>query len=345
MKTVSTALFIAAFLLSSWATPASGQVSNGIATVVNGKVITKSEVREAVQAQEQVIRMTIREPAEQEKKLSELRQSALYALIERQLVLSEFDKLGGSIRSEYIDDDVNGIVRDNFGGDREKFLHELARGGMTLKKFREQREKMMVISVLRSRQVKDLPPPTPSQVEAFYRKNAAKFRDKDFIKFSTITIPKYPVGDPSATSESQKKLIDEIRAKVTGGADFASMAKTYSQDSRAEDGGDWGLQERATLNQSLADVAFSLKTGAISKVIEIGGNYMIIYCESLQLGNLEPIDKLRPMIEKNVQSELGREAINRWMSGLARKAIIQPESVRKNFLEWIVKNNEVAKTP
>lgn len=317
------------------------QSSNGIAVVVNGKVVTKSEVKEAVEAQEQLIRMTVRDPNEQAARLAQLREGALYALIERQLVLSEFDKLGGSIKPQYIDDDINGIVRDNFEGNREKFLVELAKTGMTLKKFREQRQKMMVVSVLRARQTKDLAPPTPAQVEEFYRKNADKFRDKDYIKFSTITIPKYPIGNIGASPESQKTLAEEIRGKVTGGSDFANLAKTYSQDSRAESGGDWGLQERATLSREIADVAFALKVGGVSRVVEIGGNYMIIYCEAKQPGNMEPLEKVRPQIEKFIQSEQGRNAVNRWLSGLANKAIIQPDSVRKAFLAWLSKQSDL----
>lgn len=311
-----------------------------ISAVVNGKPITSSEVREAVKMQEQLIQMTVKDPRAAAARMGELRESALYALIERQLVLSEFEKLGGSIKAQYIDDDINNIIRESYKGDREKFLQDLAKNDMTIKKFRDQREKTMVVSVLRARQTKDLPPPTPAQVESFYRKNAAKFRDKDYIKFSTITIPKYPVGDAGASPESQKKLAEEIRTKISNGADFPTMAKTYSQDSRAELGGDWGMQERAGLSPEIADVAFELKTGSVSRVTEVGSNYMIIFCEAKEPGNQEPLEKVRPQIEKVISSEMGRDAVNRWLSGLAAKAIIQPEGVRKNFLQWLGKENK-----
>lgn len=311
-----------------------------IAAVVNGKPITSSEVREAVQMQEQLIQMTVKDPRVAAARLGELRESALYALIERQLVLSEFEKLGGSIKAQYVDDDINNIIRESYNGDREKFLHDLAKTGMTIKKFREQREKMMVVSVLRSRQTASLPPPTPAQVQNFYNKNAEKFRDRDFIKFSTITVPKYPVGDSSASPESQKKLAEEIRAKITGGADFATMARTYSQDSRKDEGGDWGLQERATLSPEIADVAFALKVGSVSRVVDVSSTYMIIYCEAKQPGNQEPLEKVRPQIERVITAEMGREAVNRWLSGLAAKAIIQPENVRRNFMQWINKEKQ-----
>lgn len=342
MNIIRPVVFASILMLVQLSVGSLSGASYGIAVVVNGKPITTSEVREAIQAQEQLIRMQIKDPRMAEAKLAELRSSALYALIERQLVLSEFEKLGGTIKAQYVEDDVNNIIRESFEGNREKFLYELAKTGMTIKKFREQREKMMVVSVLRARQVKDLPPPTPAQVENFYRKNAEKFRDKDYIKFSTITIPKYPVGDVNASAESQKKLAEEIRTKISGGADFASMAKTYSQDSRAEAGGDWGLQERATLSRAIADVAFGLKTGAISKVVEVDANYMIIFCEAKQPGNQEPLEKVRPQIEKVISAEMGRDAVNRWLSGLAAKAIVQPENVRVNFLKWLEKQEAPA---
>ena len=69
-----------------------------ISAVVNGKPITSSEVREAVKMQEQLIQMTVKDPRAAAARMGELRESALYALIERQLVLSEFEKLGGSIK-------------------------------------------------------------------------------------------------------------------------------------------------------------------------------------------------------------------------------------------------------
>lgn len=332
----SLASLLALVSLVAGASCASAQNSYKVEVVINGRPIISSEVREAIASQEQIIRMTVRDAAEQQRKLAELHESALYSLIERQLVLSEFDKLGGTIKSQYIDDDVNSVIRENFDGDRQKFLQELARSKMTLRKFRDQRKDMMVISVLRARQIRDLPPPAPAQVEAYYRKHEDQFREKGFIKFRTITIPKYPVGDSSATPEAQHKLIEELRTKILNGADFATLARDYSQDSRAEEGGDWGLQERSTLNKDLADVAFALNPGDISRVIEISANYMLISCEAKQSGKLTPLDEVRPQIERVIKSEMGREALNRWISSLAARASIQPEHVRKGFMDWIL---------
>jgi len=317
-----------------------GEEINGIAATVNSKVITKSEVREAVDAQTAIMRASIKDPAQLQSLLEQLRDRALDALIERQLVLSEFDKMGGSIRDEYVDDQINNIVRENFQGDREKFVNELVKSGMTIRKFRELQSKMIIVQVMKQRQMKNLAPPTPAEVEAFYHKHGERYRDKDFIKMSTITVPKYPVGaDAEATPAAQKKLIEEIRQKVQNGADFSALAKSYSQDSHNDTGGKWDWVERTLLDKSIAETAFALKPGAVSKVVDIGPSFMIILCEAKRPGNQTPLEQVRPEIEKIIKAEKSREALTAWLAGLAHKANIQPDAVRDSYLKRLEKSN------
>lgn len=298
-------------------------LSNGIAAVVNGKVITKSEVRDAVQAQIQILRMQLREEPEKfSDEVAKLQDTALDSLIDRELILAEFGKLGGTIKPQYVDDDINNLIRENFQGKRDEFIVELAKTNMTMKKFRELREKMIIVNVMRGRHTGNLPPPTPREVEDFYRKNNDKFRDKDMIKISTIMIPKY-TGNPDDTPEKQKKAAEEIRSKIVAGGDFATLAKTYSQDSRAESGGEWDWMERKQMKKSMADAAFALKTGSVSKVLDVEANYMIIYCDAKKLGDAVPLEKVRPDIERFINQEKGRESLEKWLVELRRKAVVK----------------------
>ena len=200
------------------------QSQNGIAAVVNGKVITRSEVADAVNAQRQMIMMRHRDnPLQAQREIAELDKTALDSLIDRELILAEFKKVGGTIKPQYVEDDINTLVREQFKGDRDTFVIELAKSGMTLKKFREMREKMIIVQVMRGKQGGSQPPPTPREVEDFYKNNADKFRDKDMIKIRTLTVPKFS-GDAAATPEKQRQLAEEIRSKVIAGSDFATMA-------------------------------------------------------------------------------------------------------------------------
>lgn len=317
-------LLVGAALVATPAIQAAAQSArNGIAAVVNGNVITESEVRDAVNYQAQMLRMQYQsDPAALEREVTKLRETALETLIERELVLAEFKRIGASIKPQWVDDDVNTIIRESFKGDRDAFVAELARSGMTLKKFREMREKMMIVQAMRGQQAKDQPPATPKEVEEFYRKNAAKWRHGDMIKISTITVPKY-TGEANASPEKQKKLAEEIRAKLLAGADFATTAKAYSQDSHAEDGGAWDWMERTQMKPSIAKVAFDLKTGGLSEVLEEEGSYIIIACDAVKYGTPEPLSKVREDIERAVSNEKSKVVLDKWMEGLRKRATIK----------------------
>lgn len=296
---------------------------NGISAVVNGKVITRTEVADAVAAQRQMILMRNQEnPMQAQKEMAELDATALDSLIERELILEEFKKMGGSIKSQYVDDDVNNLIREQFKGDRDAFVVELAKSGMTVKKFRELREKMIIVQVMRGKHGGSQSPPTPREVEEYYRAHQEKWRDKDMLKISTITIPKFS-PEPGTTAAKQRQLAEEIRAKIVAGADFATMAKTYSQDSRAENGGEWDWMERKLMKPSMADAAFALKDGGVSKMIEDETAFIIIYLDAKKFGAVTPMEKVRGDIEKMITVERAKGDIEKWVEGLKKKAVIR----------------------
>jgi parvulin-like peptidyl-prolyl isomerase len=184
------------------------------------------------------------------------------------------------------------------------------------------REKMMIVQAMRGKQAAEQPPATPAEVEAYYKKNVAKWRSGDMIKISTITIAKFS-GEASATPASQRKMAEEIHSKLVKGADFATTAKTYSQDSHAEDGGAWDWMPREQMKPSIANVAFNLKTGGLSGVTDDEAAYIIIACDAIKYGNSKPMNEVRQEIERSISNEKSKVVIDKWMEGLRKKAVIK----------------------
>jgi peptidyl-prolyl cis-trans isomerase SurA len=311
-------------LIFSVAPSAQGsQRSNSIVAVVNGVPIMKSEVEDTVTAQRQMLLMQLgNNPAQLQAELKKLQDSALENLIDRELILAEFQKAGGTIKDQYIDDDINTLIREKFNGDRNQFVIELAKSGMTMRKFRELRKKMIIVQVMRSQKAARRLPATPKEVEEFYRKNIDSFREKDMLKISTITIPKF-TGEPGSTPEAQKQLAEEIRGKVATGADFATTARTYSQDSRSDNGGEWDWMERKLMDKTIADTAFKLKEGGISQVVSMDAAYIIIYLAAKKPGAATPLDKVRNDIERAIEAESSRKTLDEWLASLRKKATIR----------------------
>lgn len=297
--------------------------TNSIVAVVDGHPIAASEVRDTIKAQEQVLMFQHQnDPAGLKKAIAELRASAVETLIDREILLSEFKKLGGVIKAQYVDDDINTIIRESFKGNRDAFVDELAKTGMSLKKFRELREKMVIMNVMRARNSGEHPPATPREVEEYYNKNVDNWREGDQIKISTITVPKFS-GEAGSTPEKQRKLAEDIRRKVVGGADFAATAKTYSQDSRAENGGAWDWMAKTDMMPAIANAAMALKTGGISPVIDQETSCIIVACDAKKLGTAPTLESKRAEIEKMINAEKSKANIDKWMESIRKKHVIK----------------------
>lgn len=322
MATLSRPVFLFCCLCGLASFSLAQSSSNGIAAVVNGNVITRSEVREAVNAQEQMLRFQYQnDPTVLQRELTNLRVTALDSLVDRELVLAEFKRLGAQLKAQWVDDDINSIIRESFKGDRDAFVKELAGSGMTLKKFREMREKMMIVQAMRGKVGASNVPATPREVEDYYKKNIDKWREGGVIKISTITLPKFTGSE--STPEKQRKLAEELRRKVVGGGDFATIARTYSQDSHAENGGAWDWMPRDQMKPSIATVAFELKAGSVSHVLEEEGAYIIIACDAVKHGNAKPLSEVREEVERLISSDKSKTVLDKWMDGLRKRAVIK----------------------
>jgi len=301
------------------------EVIDGIAAIVNNDVVTFSQVRELVGARERSLR-EIYSGTELENKLKEMRLSAIKDLIDRQLILQEFKKLqekGASIPDYIVDDRVQAIIRQEFGGDRSAFVRTLQAQGFTLTRFKEIEREKIVIQAMRQSKVDNNFVISPTQIQAYYDKNKQAYATPEQVKLRMIVIREGTSGDiPDAGSK--RELAEEIREKVAKGAEFDRMAQMYSEDETTQQaGGDWGWVERNTLNEKLTNVAFSLRPGEVSPVISIENTYYIVMVEAKRNATIKPIGDVRDEIERNLIQQERTKAQQRWIDTLRQKAYIK----------------------
>jgi parvulin-like peptidyl-prolyl isomerase len=301
------------------ASPSRGAESvNGIAAIVNDKVITYSQVRDVVEPRERLLRAQYSGP-DLTNKIIELRKAALQDLIDRELILQAFEKDKLAIPSHFVDERVDEVIKENFGGDRNAFIKTMEAQKYTMSKFRDLERDKIIVSAMRSKNVKSNLLIPPSKVEEYYHKHRELFANKAQVKLRLIMIPGRPEG-----GGAQQAMAEEIRAKLITGADFDKMAQMYSEDSTRDLGGDWGWIDDKTLSKPLSDVAFSLRPGEISKIVDVSGNYYILKVEARQGGEVKPLDKnLRAEIEGRLRQEQAQELQEHWLASLRSKAYIK----------------------
>jgi peptidyl-prolyl cis-trans isomerase SurA len=307
--------------------PAAEEVINGIAAIVNGDVITFSQVRELVAAQQKSA-SEIYQGEELQQKIKEMRDHAIKDLIDRDLILQEFRKKEFNIPAYIVDDSIQHIIRQEFGGDRTAFVKTLQSQGYTMARFRDNEKDKITVQAMRQSKTSENIIVSPVKIREYYEKHRDSYSTPAQIKLRMIVLKEGDAssgsGDASAAASiSKKQMAAEIREKLAGGAEFDRLAQMYSEDSTNESGGDWGWVERKTLNEELAKVAFSLKTSEISPIIPLDNAYYILMVEAMKPAVTKPLSEVQPEIVQALVQEEKLKGQERWLKELRAKAYIK----------------------
>lgn len=312
-------------LTASASLNAADEVINGIAAVVNDDVITYSQVRELVAAQEKSA-AEIYHGDELEQKVREMRASAVKDLIDRSLILQDFKKKEFTLPDYIIDDSIQKIIREEFGGDRVAFVRTLQAQGYTMARFRDVQKDKMIVQAMRQAKTNDNIIASPLKISEYYSRNQEGYTTPEQVKLRMIVLHEGTAGGGDASTDpsvNKKQMAQEIHDKLAGGAEFDRLAQMYSEDSTNESGGDWGWIDRKTLNDELAKVAFSLKPGQISPVITLDNAYYILMVEDKKAAVTKPLSGVRQEIVQKLQEEEKVKAQERWLQSLREKAYIK----------------------
>ncbi|MDR2462483.1 MAG: peptidyl-prolyl cis-trans isomerase [Verrucomicrobiales bacterium] len=312
----------------SWSAAQSPAV-DGVAAVVNDKVITFSEVRKEV------------EPIEQQysqmysglnlvEKIKEARLAALKALIERQLIIQDFNAQGFFLPDSIADDQMGKIIKDQFGGDRSTFVRTLQAQGISIDSYKENLKSRVIVNAMRQRNVSAAVIVSPYQIEQYYQDNIKQFAQPEQVKLRDIFMRKALFKEKRKEADGQEIEVDpqylqmkEIQAKVNTGSDFANLARSYSQGAQSAAGGDLGWVTAASLRKELADVAFKLRPGQNSPIIETDDGYHILMVDEVKKSSVLPLAQVRDGIEGALLQQERERLQQEWLDGLRAKAFIK----------------------
>ena len=295
------------------------QVVDGMAAIVNGDVITFSQVRQLSAPREKLLRSQFT-GQELENKLQEVRKLALKDLIDRRLIIQAFKKESYQIPDHIVDQRVHDIIRESFGGDRNTFIKTLEAQSYSLGEFKEKEMERIMVQAMRSHNVKTNMIASPTKIEDYYRKHHDEFTSKEEIKLRMIMISGQK---DTGNAQAQKALAEEVLGRLAAGGEFEQTAQVYSEDSTKDNGGDWGWIQRNTLAVPLEKFAFNMPVGRISSIIDYAGNYYILKVEDKRGGTTKSLAEMRADIEKKLIQDEAAQIQERWVATLRKKAYIR----------------------
>ncbi len=292
-----------------------GTVIDKIVVVVNNEVITQGEIDDMLMPVYYRFR-TMYQGDDLMRKLDEARQSILGQLIDEKLMLGAAKKAGLEVDEKEVSAKISDVQK-RFGS-KEKFESTLAEQRMTVKDLKAKYRDQILIKKLVDQKVGARIFITPVDVSEYYREHADEFAQPDEVKVSNILIKVKEGMSP----EQALELAQDVNKKLKEGADFAELARTYSEGPGASEGGLMGYQKKGDLNPELEAIVFNLKEGETSNIVKTTLGCFIFKVEEKQTARKLGISEARRQIEDVIYSEKAREKMKGWLEGLKKNAYI-----------------------
>ena len=341
-------------LLVAWrAAAATPEIVDGVAAVVNDRVITYSEVRMLALPAIERLRQQY-DGDELIAKVHTAHMDALNQLIERALILQEFKEKGFNIPDNILERELSDVIANEFGGNRETFIKTLEAQKITLTQYREQLRERIIVQAMRSRKVQQEVVVSPAKMEKYYQDHLDEYKVGDQIKLRMIVVRRpdtdtvstngvstnsvsadavstndvstnsiNATNSPAAVAvDPRRKLTEEILAKLDGRESFDSLARAYSEAKEAKAGGDWGWITRDHLREELREAAFQLKPGQHSGIVETTDGYYILQVDDVQPAHVMPLAEVRDQIENILLQQQRAKLQEEWVKQLRAKAYI-----------------------
>lgn len=202
----------------------------------------------------------------------------------------------------------------------EEFLKVLEEAGESMSDFRESLKKQFIaISMAQAKryEFEQEAVITEDDMRAYYEAHRDEFSHEERIHLRRIFLD---AGSDTESRVRARARIEELREEAALGAEFAELAKTYSQGPEAEEGGLLGWIARGDLVEALDGAAFALGDGEVSPPVETEFGYHILRVDDRQAAGTATFDDIRTEIEPRLRASYAQERYKKWISELRKRS-------------------------
>ncbi|MBC3617689.1 peptidylprolyl isomerase SurA [Vibrio metschnikovii] len=273
MKLWTLALYTLTSLVSIATAQAQPVELDRVAVIVNSGVILQSDIDSAL--------LTVRANAKTNQQTlppeNILREQIIEKLIVDTLQQQEADRIGVRIDDNTLNDAITEIAHNN-QQTPEQLRLSIAEQGLTYPEFREQIRKEIAASEARNALVRRRINIIPAEVDTLAELLAQETSATVQYKISHIQLRFNDGQDKSEVEAQANKLVAELNQ----GADFSTMAITYSKGPRALQGGDWGWMRKEEMPTIFADQIKMQNKGSIIGPFRSGVGFHILKIDDIK---------------------------------------------------------------
>ena len=140
-----------------------------------------------------------------------------------------------------------------------------------------------------------------AELRQSYAQHLSDYRVPDRVKVAHILFK--TTGKTAAEVATIEKTAADVLNQIRAGGNFAELAKKYSEDTSAQQGGEIGWVVRGQTVKEFEDTAFSMKPGATSGLIKTIYGIHILKLEDKQNAHLQSFDEVKDSIRAELEKQ------------------------------------------
>jgi parvulin-like peptidyl-prolyl isomerase len=274
--------------------------------VVDGQEIARSDYEALITQAKKSYKNQKREfPTAGSQEFQTLKNQAVQFLVQRVQFEQEAEALDVEITDKQVDARLEQIQKQYFGGDKKKFDKQLKDQGLT--EAQERKDiRSQIISEKIFEEVTRKVTVTDKQVEDYYEKNKAQYSQPESREVRHILV-------------KTRAKADDLYDQLKGGADFAALAKKFSEDTGSKaNGGKLTISKGQTV-APFDQTAFLLKKNEISKPVKTEFGYHLIQpIGDVKEAKVTPLKDVKDSIRQQLAQTKKNEAMTKWVEDLKK---------------------------
>jgi parvulin-like peptidyl-prolyl isomerase len=297
-------ILLVLFLLLLFTTPLSAQTVDKILAVVNGEIITQSDVQRLLATIEAELKAADHLPEDLERKLEQVRGNIINQMVEEKLVLSAARRYGIKIEEQLVDARIEQIRR-NFP-DEEAFEQALEIQGLSLHdlrtRFHDQELMKKAVDYFVRAKIKI----HPQKLQQYYQEHQAQLIQPQRARLESLLFKAEDGTSESLALEQAEQALSEIKK----GADL-------------KDAQELGFIEQGQLIQEIDEAVFSLNPGEFTDVIKTESGYRIFRVIERMPAQPLTFSQAQKFIGQILEQQQFTQIFKEWLQELKEEADIR----------------------
>jgi peptidyl-prolyl cis-trans isomerase C len=252
--------------------------------------------------------------------LPEVKKGVIESLINQELLYQESQNESIKVEDKEIDEQIDALKK-RFPSEKE-YNTALAKMNLSEAEIKSQITKGLAIQQFIDTKFVQKITVSDDETKAHYNNNLKMFKQPEQVRAMHILIMVAPQATEEQKAAARKKL-KECQKRLGQGEDFEALAKDYSEGPSAAKGGDLGYFSRGQMVPPFEEVAFALKSGEVSDIVETRFGYHLIKVVDKKPGSTMSYEEVKDNLQQYLKQQKIQEQVKLYIEKLQTKAKVE----------------------